>query len=51
MKPGAVQIDPEEELRELDWIARRQSGRREVFTAEALLAIGTENGARSLGVG
>ena len=45
-----VRIDPLEELRELDWIARRQSGRRDVFTPEELLAIGTENGARSLGL-
>jgi formimidoylglutamate deiminase len=45
-----VRIDPNEELRELDWIARRQSGRRDVFTPEALLEIGTENGARSLGL-
>jgi formimidoylglutamate deiminase len=45
-----VRIDPREELRELDWIARRQSGSRDVFTPEALLEIGTENGARSLGL-
>jgi formimidoylglutamate deiminase len=45
-----VRIDPHEELRELDWIARRQSGRRDVFTPETLRAIGTENGARSLGL-
>jgi formimidoylglutamate deiminase len=45
-----VRIDPQEEFRELDWIARRQSGRRDVFSPEELLAIGTENGARSLGV-
>jgi len=45
-----VRIDPHEELRELDWIARRQSGRRDVFTAEDLLEIGTANGARSLGL-
>ena len=45
-----VRIDPHEELRELDWIARRQSGRRDVFTQEELLAIGTTNGARSLGL-
>ena len=45
-----VRIDPREELRELDWIARRQSGRRDVFTPEELDAIGTENGARSLGL-
>ena len=43
-----VRIDPHEELRELDWIARRQSGRRDVFTPEMLLAIGTTNGNRSL---
>ncbi len=45
-----VRIDPREELRELDWIARRQSGRRNVFTADALDKIGTANGARSLGL-
>ncbi len=45
-----VRIDPREELRELDWIARRQSGRRDVFTQETLLAIATENGGRSLGL-
>jgi formimidoylglutamate deiminase len=43
-----VRIDPLEELRELDGIARRQSGRRDVFSVEALLAIGSANGARSL---
>ena len=45
-----VRIDPHEELRELDWIARRQAGRRDVFTPAALLEIGTANGARSLGL-
>ncbi|HZS30497.1 MAG TPA: amidohydrolase family protein [Gaiellaceae bacterium] len=45
-----VRIDPEEELRELDWIARRQSGRRDVFAPEELLKIGTEHGARALGL-
>jgi formimidoylglutamate deiminase len=45
-----VRIDPCEELRELDWIARRQSGRRDVFTPERLRVIGTENGGRSLGL-
>ncbi len=45
-----VRIDPQEELRELDWIARRQSGRRDVFTPDDLHAIGTENGARALGL-
>jgi formimidoylglutamate deiminase len=43
-----VRIDPFEELREVEGIARRQSGRRGVFSPESLLAIGTESGARSL---
>jgi formimidoylglutamate deiminase len=45
-----VRIDPFEELRELDGIARRQSGRRDVFTVDALLAIGSDEGAASLGL-
>jgi formimidoylglutamate deiminase len=45
-----VRIDPLEELRELDGIARRQSGRRDVFAVEDLLAIGAANGARALGL-
>jgi formimidoylglutamate deiminase len=45
-----VRIDPQEELRELDWIARRQSGRRDVFQPDALLEIGSTNGARALGL-
>ncbi|MBV8065485.1 MAG: amidohydrolase family protein [Actinobacteria bacterium] len=45
-----VRIDPFEELRELDGIARRQSGRRDVFTVDALLAIGSDEGAGSLGI-
>ena len=45
-----VRIDPLEELRELDGIARRQSGRRDVFSVDALLAIGSANGAFSLGL-
>jgi formimidoylglutamate deiminase len=43
-----VRIDPFEELRELEGIARRQSGRRGVFTTEALLEVGSAAGARSL---
>jgi formimidoylglutamate deiminase len=43
-----VRIDPLEELRELDGIARRQSGRRDVFTVDALLAIGSDEGAGAL---
>lgn len=45
-----VRIDPLEELRELDGIARRQSGRRDVFTVDALLSIGSVEGAASIGI-
>ena len=45
-----VRIDPLEELRELDGIARRQSGRRDVFAVDDLLAIGSAAGGRALGL-
>jgi formimidoylglutamate deiminase len=45
-----VRIDPLEELRELDGIARRQSGRRDVFSVDDLLAIGSVGGAAALGL-
>ena len=45
-----VRIDPLEELRELDGIARRQSGRRDVFSVDELLAIGSGEGAAALGL-
>ena len=45
-----VRIDPLEELRELDGIARRQSGRRDVFAVDDLLAIGSAGGATALGL-
>jgi formimidoylglutamate deiminase len=45
-----VRIDPFEELRELDGIGRRQSGRRDVFRVDGLLAIGAEAGAAALGL-
>jgi formimidoylglutamate deiminase len=45
-----VRIDPLEELRELDGIARRQSGRRDVFGVDDLLAIGSDEGAASIGI-
>jgi formimidoylglutamate deiminase len=45
-----VRIDPLEELRELDGIARRQSGRRDVLSIDDLLAIGSDEGAASLGI-
>jgi formimidoylglutamate deiminase len=46
-----VRIDPLEELRELDGIARRQSGRRDVFGVDELLEIGSAAGGRALGLG
>jgi cytosine/adenosine deaminase-related metal-dependent hydrolase len=45
-----VRIDPLEELRELDGIGRRQSGRRDVFAVDDLLAIGSTGGANALGL-
>jgi formimidoylglutamate deiminase len=45
-----VRIDPLEELRELDGIARRQSGRRDVLSVDELLAIGSDEGAAALGI-
>ena len=45
-----MRIDPLEELRELDGIARRQSGRRDVFSVDRLLEIGSEAGATALGL-
>ena len=45
-----VRIDPLEELRELDGIARRQSGRRDVFSVDDLLSIGSDEGAAALGI-
>ena len=45
-----VRIDPLEELRELEGIARRQTGRRGVFTPEELLRFGSEVGGTALGL-
>src|SRR5207253_3308772 len=45
-----VRIDPFEELRELEGIARRQTGRRGIFSTEELFRVGAEAGARALGV-
>jgi formimidoylglutamate deiminase len=45
-----VRIDPLEELRELEGIARRQAGRREVIQLPELLAIGSAHGAAALGL-
>ena len=41
-----IRIDPFEELRQLEGIARRQDGRRGVFATEELWEIGGANGAR-----
>jgi formimidoylglutamate deiminase len=45
-----IRIDPLEELRELDGIARRQAGRRDVLSTETLLRFGGAEGAGSLGL-
>ena len=45
-----VRIDPLEELRELEGIARRQSGRRIVISTETLLCFGADEGAGALGL-
>ena len=45
-----VRIDPFEELRELEGIARRQDGRRGVFANDELWEIGGANGAGALGL-
>jgi formimidoylglutamate deiminase len=45
-----VRIDPLEELRELEGIARRQTLRRNVLPPELLLRIGTADGAAALGL-
>jgi formimidoylglutamate deiminase len=45
-----VRIDPLEELRELEGIARRQELRRNVIGPDELLRIGSEGGAAALGL-
>ena len=45
-----VRIDPLEELRELEGIARRRIGRRNVFSPGSLLSFGADEGAASLGL-
>ncbi len=45
-----VRIDPLEELRELDGIARRAALARDAIATAGLLAIGTVNGARALAI-
>jgi len=45
-----VRIDPLEELRELDGIARRHALRRDVISLDRLLAFGSDEGAAALGL-
>jgi formimidoylglutamate deiminase len=45
-----VRIDPFEELRELEGIARRQSGRRGVFSTDELYGVGQDVGGRAIGL-
>jgi formimidoylglutamate deiminase len=45
-----VRVDPLEELRELDGIARRRTLRRDVLSASDLLSIGSGGGAAALGL-
>jgi len=45
-----VRIDPLEEVRELEGIARRQTGKRGVMSLDALLAAGAAEGAAALGL-
>jgi formimidoylglutamate deiminase len=45
-----VRIDPLEELRELEGIARRQTGRRGVISVDQLLCFGSDEGAAALGL-
>jgi formimidoylglutamate deiminase len=45
-----IRIDPLEELRELEGIARRQTGKRGVMSLDALLAAGASEGGAALGL-
>jgi formimidoylglutamate deiminase len=45
-----IRIDPLEELRELEGIARRRTGRRNVVSVSTLLCCGADEGAASVGV-
>ena len=45
-----VRIDPLEELRELEGIARRATGRRNVISSGTLLCFGSDEGAAALGL-
>ena len=45
-----VRIDPLEELRELEGVARRRTGRRNVISVSTLLCCGADEGAAALGL-
>jgi cytosine/adenosine deaminase-related metal-dependent hydrolase len=45
-----VRVDPLEELRELEGIARRRTGRRNVVSPSSLLCFGSDEGAAALGL-
>jgi formimidoylglutamate deiminase len=45
-----ARIDPLEELRELEGIARRQTGTRGVIALDSLLCVGADEGAAALGL-
>jgi formimidoylglutamate deiminase len=45
-----VRIDPLEELRELEGVARRRTGRRNVISPDSLLCFGSDEGAAALGL-
>jgi formimidoylglutamate deiminase len=45
-----VRIDPFEELRELEGIARRRTGRRNVVSVDSLLSFATDEGGASIGL-
>src|SRR5205823_12552626 len=45
-----VRIDPLEELRELEGVARRRTGRRNVISVDSLLCFGSDEGAAALGI-
>jgi formimidoylglutamate deiminase len=45
-----VRIDPLEELRELEGIARRSAGKRNVISLSSLLCFGSDEGAAALGL-
>ena len=47
---SCVRIDPLEELRELEGIARRQTGTRGVISLDSLLSFGSDEGAAALGL-